>query len=205
MEKCEGLEGIKHWIGLALMKQGRHEQGRRAIAKVWGGCLAQGVQLYFKKQYRRSIKQLKRCKKLGRALQWTGLALYKLGRIEEAKRYLQQTVELMPMGRCRPSLNHIIREVAAGHDHVHLVDLEAAAERASPGGIPGPELFVDNCHMSWAGYALMAEEVRAALNSAKVGPRWATNNKPLGMEAMGQKLGLPLSALKRLKPPPRDR
>ena len=95
------------------------------------------------------------------------------------------------MSRCRPSLNRLAREIAARHDHVHLVDLEAAAERASPRGVPGPELFIDSCHMTWRGYAVMAEEVRETLERTGVGPRWATSREPLGIDALGKKLKLP--------------
>ena len=41
---------------------------------------------------------------------------------------------------------------------------------AGPRGIPGPELFHDNCHMNWAGYESMAREVLTALELAGFAP-----------------------------------
>ena len=61
---------------------------------------------------------------------WIGLSRFELGESDAAKADLEQATELNPRNRCRPSFNAIIRELAESEEHVQLVDLEAAAERA---------------------------------------------------------------------------
>jgi hypothetical protein len=153
--------------------------------------VADGIILYHQGRYDDATEQLETCPDLTRAMRWIGLSLYESGKTELAKAVLEQSVELTPMGRCRPSLNRVVREVAEEYDHVHLVDLESAAQRSSPAGVPGSELFVDNCHMTWEGYALMGEEVRRVLEQTGVGPSWPVEAPPLGLDEMGERLGLP--------------
>jgi len=86
-------------------------------------------------------------------------ALLEMGRPDDALKVLEQTTELTPRNRCRPSYNAIIRAEAARAEGVYLVDLDAHARALSPHGIPGQNLFIDSCHMSKEGYALMAEEI----------------------------------------------
>ncbi len=68
-----------------------------------------------------------------------------------------------------------------------LVDLEAAARRAAPDGIPGSEQYIDYCHMNWRGYATMAAEFLRALPRALPG----VPTPELDVEAAGRALGLP--------------
>lgn len=122
------------------------------------------------------------------SLRWLGLELFEQGQYERATVALEFSVELEPLTRCRPSLNRIIREQAAAASHVELVDLDLAARRLSPGGLPGEELFVDSCHMSWRGYAHMAEEILRVASVAKLGP---TSHLPqLQIEELGVRFGL---------------
>lgn len=193
LRACDGLPDIQSWIGLAYLRMGRFEQGRLELEKLWGACLATGVHDYFKGDYQAAITALEGCGRPAEALRWIGLSRFELGESDAARADLEQATELMPRNRCRPSFNAIIREIAASAEHVHLVDLEAAARRASPQGIPGPELFVDYCHMNWRGYALMAEELRAALGRAGVGPTWEAAAEPLTIEELA--VGRQLSAL----------
>lgn len=191
LKKCDGLPDIQSWIGLAALRMGRFDEGRAELEKLWGPCLADGVTRYFSGDYEQAISGLVQCEDASEALRWIGLSRFELGQSEAAKADLEQATELNPRNRCRPSFNAIIRELAEGSDHVHLVDLESAAEQASPQGIPGQELFVDYCHMNWRGYGLMAEALRVALNESGVGPGWAPEAKLLDIDTLARDRKLP--------------
>jgi lysophospholipase L1-like esterase len=104
------------------------------------------------------------------ALRSLGLLDHRAGDHTRARQLLGQYTELVPRGRCRPGLNQAIRATAAAHEGVTLVDLAAQAEAMSTDGIADPDLFVDNCHMSWVGYSLMADVVLEALTERGVVP-----------------------------------
>jgi hypothetical protein len=87
-------------------------------------------------------------------------------------------VEVFPRNRCRPSYNDVLREIAAARPSTTLVDLDAAARAASPGGIPGPELFRDYCHMEWRGYLAMARTVLEVLEASPRGPGRSAGPEP---------------------------
>lgn len=91
-----------------------------------------------------------------------GGALAAVGRTEEAVALLQRAAESRPL-LIRPSFNAVVREVAAAHAGVHLVDLEARARAEVAPDVPGPGLFVDVCHLHWRGYRAMADEVADGL------------------------------------------
>jgi lysophospholipase L1-like esterase len=155
-------------------------------------CIEPGVDLIERGLYEQAVKHLGTCKDLSEAARWMGIALFKLERYAEADRALKLAVEIHPMTQCRPSLNQVIRDVAAANDHVHLADLESAAVTLSPGGIPGEELFVDFCHMNWKGYGEMAQVVLAALDEQKLGPAGTTGGQTLpSVEELAERFGLP--------------
>jgi len=135
-----------------------------------GACITEGIRHFYANRYKKAAEHLKTCDEVDEALLWLGLAEQRLGNAEEARKLLRQHVELIPRNRCRPSFNAVIREIAAGHEHIHLVDLEAAADRRSPGSIPGRNLFLDYCHMHWKGYAAMASEFLDMLMEQGLGP-----------------------------------
>lgn len=97
------------------------------------------------------------------ALRVLGGLKYDRGSYDEARRLLKQYTELVPRNRCRPSFNEILREEAAAFPNARLADLEKEAEALSLHGIPGPELFVDYCHMNWIGYAAMEKAMLRVL------------------------------------------
>ena len=105
--------------------------------------------------------------------------LFQLRQYSEAHAALGQYTELAPRNRCRPSLNRIIRTIAQSTPGVTLVDLEAAAEAASTGGIPGDNLFVDYCHMHWTGYAAMAKVILRTMREYGITPPGAARDVPL--------------------------
>ncbi len=126
-------------------------------------CVAKGKQAFEEGRWSEAIEALSTCEDVGEALRWIGLSMIELGRVQQGKALLEQSVELLPRNRCRPSFNLAIRQVAAAHPHIVLVDLQGAAERAAQDGIPGHDLFLDFCHLNWRGYAAMALEIETAL------------------------------------------
>ena len=103
---------------------------------------------------------------------------------------MKPATELMPRNRCRPSYNALIREIAATEDHVELLDLQEAARNASPRGIPGPELFVDYCHMNWRGYGLMAEQTIRALEATGLAPKGRPAEETRDLDVVAREQGL---------------
>ena len=143
------------WRSGATIQDGDHPPG---------SCVADLVQRFRDGTFEELVEDALTCEDAPvDALFWSGLALAELDRIEEARATLEQVAELQPQGRCRPSLNALVRRLAAEHDHVTLVDLDAVARSASPKGLPGPELFASNCHLRWSGYWLMAQEIAEQL------------------------------------------
>jgi hypothetical protein len=84
------------------------------------------------------------------------------GDADKALDFYKLYTELAPLGRMRPSYNEFIRETAAKRK-VMLVDLERYFEQRSPDGIPESGLFVDNCHLNWRGYFLVAVETERVI------------------------------------------
>jgi tetratricopeptide (TPR) repeat protein len=126
------------------------------------------------------------------AVRWRGITLLRAGRYEEARASLDQSIELQPRNRCRPSLNAIVREEAAASANTTLVDLDAAASALVGGhGIAGEELFVDFCHMNWLGYAGMAAALLDELERSELLPAdGARPNQPLDVETLARRHGL---------------
>lgn len=152
-------------------------------------CVLAGRTLHEEGKHAEAIEALSTCDDVGEALRWIGLAQLASGDAESAKASLKQSIELLPRNRCRPSFNAVLREMASKHEHVTLLDLEAAAERAAEDGIPGYDLFLDFCHMNWRGYALMAEELMATLGGAGLLPEGdAASAKTI--EELGAQLGM---------------
>ncbi len=123
------------------------------------------------------------------ALRWLGLLSHSEGEHDTARQLLAQYAELVPRGRCRPGLNQAIRELAARHDGVLLLDLDARSTALSADGIADQRLFVDNCHMSWVGYGLMAEAALEAMEAQGLIPPASTQPTPTW--ELGRAAGLP--------------
>jgi len=155
---------ITTYVALAELELGiAGEAAEARLRGAWGDCLAQGILSYYAGSWDEASNQLAQCDDVVEAGRWLGLVRLAQGDAAEAERLLRQTVELAPRNRCRPSLNAVIREEAEA-EGATLVDLEGAAARAADDGLPGPDLFVDYCHMNWRGYRLMAHEVLARLD-----------------------------------------
>ena len=133
-------------------------------------CVAAGIARYDAGAFAEAIEALASCTPGAEVLRFSGLAYAALGESARALPLLEQSVELVPRNRCRPSFNDDLRAIAAANAHVHLADLDAVARAASPGGLPGRELFTDYCHMTWRGYGLMAQEITRTLEAAGLLP-----------------------------------
>jgi lysophospholipase L1-like esterase len=59
--------------------------------------------------------------------------------------------------RAPAAMNQIIRKLAYGNPYLHLVDVRAAFNQASPHGILGHETLLEHVHPNLYGYALMAD------------------------------------------------
>lgn len=95
-----------------------------------------------------------------------GRVLAALGRFPEAKVQLIRARDLDPSPvRATSAANAAIRE-AARERRVLLADLDAAFERASPGGIVGENLILDYAHPTPLGHVLAAQVVWDVLSRA---------------------------------------
>ncbi len=130
------------------------------------------------------------CEPVAEALVWRGLSLAELGDLDGGMRALEQSVELQPQNRCRPSFNAIVREEAGKSENTTLVDLDAAAKQAAPLSLPGERQFHDYCHMTWRGYGEMSREVVQAMLSAGVTPPGEPQDVTLDLDLEARRMGL---------------
>ena len=152
------------YSAIADYELGQADADSRALLEAsLGTCLAEGIALHYQARWQDAIDVLEGCTDPAETLRWIGLTELARGDSEAAARVLEQVVELAPRNRCRPSFNAIIREEAARSTAAVLVDLEAQAKTLSPDGLPGPELYIDYCHMNWRGYSQMARPVAEAI------------------------------------------
>jgi len=169
---------LASYLALAELETGGDPEAALAVLSAsQGACIGRGIGHYYRGEFELATRELESCDEVAEALVWLGRSWRKLGDISKARHALYQSVELVPRNRTRPSLNDIIRAEAALFAGVHLVDLEAASEelaRSRGGdGIPGAEQFLDYCHMSWWGYASMADAVLRVIEHEQLGPRGA--------------------------------
>ncbi len=99
-----------------------------------------------------------------------GKALQQLGRHEEAYRaYVRAKEEDIVPLRSLEAFNQAVRAVSRA-EGVVLADVAARFEAESPGGIPGPALFVDHVHPTLKGQQLIAWVVATAIADAGLAP-----------------------------------
>lgn len=155
-------------------------------------CIQAGIDLARAARHDDAIAQFRSCEELADGLRWAGLSMVAQGDLLEGRAALEQSVELRPRNRCRPSFNAIIRDVAGAHAGVHLVDLDAASRAHAPAGqLPGYDQFLDFCHMHWRGYAAMAQEVLSVLErDGLTPPSRAPASDPLDVEGIAAELRL---------------
>ncbi len=97
---------------------------------------------------------------------YRGEALVELGRFEEAKAAYWRAVDedVCPLRALSP-MREIVLEIARERE-VPLVDFAALAEAASPGGIPGENLFLDHVHPTIEGHRMLAEALIDTMGAA---------------------------------------
>jgi len=154
-------------------------------------CTVAAEVAYQEGRFDDAIASAKGCEDSPSAFLWVGLSLAALGRNDEAKAALEASVELLPRNRCRPSLNQMTREVAAAHDDVFLVDLEAIFAAAAPGGLPGAEAFYDYCHLNWRGYANATDHLLAGMARHGLGPKASPARLDFDVPAQAEAWALP--------------
>ncbi len=168
---CRDVPEVAQWLALRALQTGRPAPQPNPLVDRWGACVAGGIEAHYAGDHAAAIEHLSQCGgNAPEALRWIGLAQLDAGLLEEATTTLEQSIEVFPRVRCRPSFNRVVREVAAAHPGVHLVDLDAASRARAPDGLPGSEQFVDNNHMTWAALAHMADEFLAVLDAQGLAP-----------------------------------
>ena len=95
-----------------------------------------------------------------------GQCLEDRGEYEAALETYSTLSESYSMGRTRPSLNEIVRRVAASDPAITFTDLEKTFLSLNPHGLPEHDKFLDNCHMTADGYYLVARELVDAIEAA---------------------------------------
>jgi hypothetical protein len=131
------------------------------------------------------------CEYAPEALRWLGLSLVHLQRRNE------QSVELLPRNRCRPSFNNIVREVAEETPGVWLLDLDELAMAAHAPGLPGERMFLDYCHFDHNGYAWVADQLRAKLRELNIDPPGDPQGPGIDREAFMRRTRLDLVGVQR--------
>jgi tetratricopeptide (TPR) repeat protein len=122
------------------------------------GAIKKGTTLIAQGKYDQALEELSKSKNSSYALRFMAEAFEGKGEYKTAIELYKLSVQANPQGRMRPSFAEFIRTTCANNRAV-LVDLERVIESASPHGITSSEFFVDNCHLTWQGYYLCAQEV----------------------------------------------
>lgn len=100
-----------------------------------------------------------------------GTARYQLADYQHAKQEFIEAKELDALRfRAPEALNRIIREIAAAHKGVMLVDTRAAYEAHSTGGVLGRETLLEHVHPNLQGYALLSEAFFRSMQKAGMLP-----------------------------------
>jgi len=166
-----GLMARYHTVlGIRQIRAGQTEEGRVSLGRFNAPCAAEGAEHWVKGDYPGAIEAFDGCRVYGHPMQWVGGVLYERGLVKEAVQAFSAGADRDPAGRTRPSYNHSARALADKYDHVHLADLHARARKVSPSTIPGEEIFVDNCHMNWRGYAEMADVILESFFEHQLAP-----------------------------------
>mgnify|MGYP002632364678 CR=1 FL=1 len=199
LQRCLSQEGgdpyfrrlAPNYLAMGRLRRGETTPAaRERLAHRFSPCIAQGIEHVVAGRGEEAEARLRTCTEdLAESLRWLGFALQLQSKETEAGDALRQSVELKPRNRCRPTFNEEIRQVAARHEHVDLVDLERAFESLPPPATDTP-WFIDYCHMSWRGYAAMGRSVFAAL-AARPGFPLAADAQPLSDDVFQSALTLP--------------
>jgi len=120
--------------------------------------ILKGRDLISQEKFDQAIKELSKSKNSSYAARFMAEAFEGKGEYEKALGLYKLSVQANPKGRMRPSFIKFIRRTCKSGKAV-LVDLEKKIETESPNGITSSDFFLDNCHLTWKGYYLCAQEV----------------------------------------------
>jgi tetratricopeptide (TPR) repeat protein len=125
-----------------------------------------------------------------------GRCLAALGRDDEARACYEAARDLDTLRfRTDTRTNDVVRAVAGGRaeEGIHLVEAKRAFAEASPGGVPGENLFYEHVHMNFAGNYLLARNVYRQLADIlpeAIRSQAAQGRAPLSEQACAERLGL---------------
>src|SRR5207247_763213 len=95
-----------------------------------------------------------------------GRALHAAGRLAEARDAFEEALLRTPRPeRANRRIIAALRRVAA-EAGAPLADVKGRIEAVAPEGIPGLDLFADNCHLWEPGNALLQETLAEAVSAA---------------------------------------
>jgi hypothetical protein len=97
-----------------------------------------------------------------------------LGRKDEAKReyLLARDTDAFPhrtLSSFNEAVRALVRERRGRGEDVELFDAEAVFSRAAPDGLPGNDLFLDQCHPNLRGHALLARGLADLIAARRAG------------------------------------
>jgi len=99
---------------------------------------------------------------------FVGNCLEALGEYDAAMKLYRDMAQREPWGRARPSFNDFFRRISREKSNVTLADAERAYLASDPHGMPNPKLFLDNCHMHWRGYLLVARAMAQTIVESRL-------------------------------------
>lgn len=94
---------------------------------------------------------------------------YRAGHFDLAKKeYISAKERDLLRFRAPEAVNQIIRKLANSNTYIHLVDVRAAFNQASPHAILGHETLLEHVHPNLYGYALMADAYYQSLKKHQI-------------------------------------
>jgi tetratricopeptide (TPR) repeat protein len=169
-------------------------------AAEWDRAFAEGVRAESAGRHDEAVRSYERAAALDAGFAELsfrrGRCLAALGRHDEARACYQAARDLDTLRfRADTRINEVVRSVAGGkaEEGIHLVDAEQAFAEASPGGVPGDNLFYEHVHMNFAGNYLLARTVYRQLADIlpeAIRSQAVQGSAPLSEQACAERLGL---------------
>ena len=151
------------WKGEVIPGAGNPYRSREYPSMKPDAAISEGLGLCADGEYQPAIDAFYRSDEHYTAGLALGQCLEDMGDHAAALETYRTLVETYPMGRARPALNDIVREIAASSSSVVFTDLEAAFLALDEHGLPDPTMFLDNCHLTAAGNFWVAQNVVDAM------------------------------------------
>jgi outer membrane protein assembly factor BamB len=145
------------WMGEVIPGAGNPYRGRGYPSMEPDEAISEGLRLCAAGDHQGAVDAFYRSEEHYTAGLALAQCLQDMGDHASALDTYRALVGTYPMGRIRPALNDIVREVAGANDSALLVDADAAYLAGDPDGMPDPTLFLDNCHFTAGGNAWLAQ------------------------------------------------